>query len=251
MKEIGNISLSNNAGFVVRLEFEYYNESTYKWVRSAGTGDITLGFSKTADPGEYGVPEGCLVRLYANVVWGTDKVSDEMFLYRKRSSYTAMYAISGTTQDSNLEFRGVSTKDLSVAASAKAFDAVSLGQDDILPDLGSLSKEEQDKLMADIEGSPFAHNGSWGPISWNVAFNLDLQDISNSSADVKVSVFSVNIIDAHIDVKNPKVVVDLTVAGVGVTAELGIDFSNRTIYLKGKLNFIFYTKDFNITLLSF
>jgi len=102
-----------------------------------------------------------------------------------------------------------------------------------------------------LDKAPAKTSGSWGPISWNITIHIDYQNIMNSYAEAEISVFGVSIINGRIDVKNPTIKVDLTVAGVGVKAELGIDFEKRIIYLKGTLNFIVYSKDFNITIFHF
>lgn len=246
MTEIGFISLKNKGGFVVRLEFEYFNEGTNKWIRTGGTGDITLGFSAKANPGDYGVPDGCLVRLHANVVWGTDKVSNEMFSYKRSNGGIASYSISGTTLSSHLEFHGISA--ISVG---EGLDSVSLEQANILLDYSNLSDEQLNQIKADLESAPLAQSGSYGPLSWDISFHFDPIDIKKSRADVQIYAYGVNIIAAQLDVQNPKITVDKSIAGVGVIVELGLDFNSRKIYLKGNLNFVIYTKSFDLTILSF
>ena len=107
--DISFISLKNEGGFVARLEFQYFDKCKYDWVRTKGTGDITLGNSKTASPGDYGVPEGSLVRLFASVVLGSDNTSNEAFTYKKSNGSTANYTISGTTLNNKLKFDGIQT----------------------------------------------------------------------------------------------------------------------------------------------
>jgi hypothetical protein len=102
-----------------------------------------------------------------------------------------------------------------------------------------------------LDRAPADTSGSWGPISWNVTVNIDYQNILNSYADVKISIFGIKIIDGRIDFKNPSIKVDLTVLGVGVKAELGIDFEKRKIYFKGTLNYVLKKTDFDITIFSF
>jgi hypothetical protein len=100
-KQIGKFSLKNNGGFVVKLQFGYYDDDGNKH-HLVGTDDITLGLSKTADPGNYGVPDGADVFLYAFVVWGTDNEAKQMFTYKKDSPVTAHYVIDGTTLNNEL-----------------------------------------------------------------------------------------------------------------------------------------------------
>ena len=251
MQEIGKISLKNNGGFVVRLEFEHYNDATGKWIRTGGTGDITVGFSKTASPGEHGVPDGCMVRLHVNVIWGSDKTSTEMFIYKSGSNNVAGYAISGTTLNNHLEFRGVSSANLFAGPMDGDSDSISLEQANALFDYSGISDEQMDEVKANLESSPLAQSGSYGPISWDVGFHLDPKDITKSSVDVKISVLSFNIINAHLDAQNPKATADLSVGGIGVVAELGVDFSKRLVYLRGTLDFDAYKKKFDLTILKF
>jgi hypothetical protein len=102
-----------------------------------------------------------------------------------------------------------------------------------------------------ILSAPRNVGGSFGPFSWTVDFHFDPSNIMNSYAVLKLSVLGISIIDGRLDKNNPKVAVDLTVAGVGVKGEVGIDFNARRVYFKGYLNFIFYKTDYDFTLFSF
>jgi hypothetical protein len=66
-QNIGKMSLKNQGAFVVKMRFSYRDEHDEKQL-SAETGNITLGFTKTADPGDLGVPDDTDVSLYASVV---------------------------------------------------------------------------------------------------------------------------------------------------------------------------------------
>ena len=107
MKQVGKFKLKNQGGFVVKEQFVYYDEDGNK-VHVDGTGGFPLGQSETADPGDYGVPDGASVALYAFVVWGTDNEANQLFTYQKGNSTTASYTISGTTLDNELGLNGVS-----------------------------------------------------------------------------------------------------------------------------------------------
>jgi hypothetical protein len=107
MQQIGKFSLQNEGGFVVKLQFQYIDNNGDK-VHVDGTGGIPLGQTKSADPGDYGVPDGSPVQLYAFVVWGKDNVGSQLFYYSKGSPWTANYTISGTTLDNQLGFTGLS-----------------------------------------------------------------------------------------------------------------------------------------------
>lgn len=245
LQEIEKFKLRNTGGFVTRIQFEYYDENSNEWKQQKGTGDITLGFDKTAEPGDYGVPEGSMVKLYAYVAWGTDNRASQMFIYKKNCGHIASYEISGTTLNNHLEYVGILNPasknmfaDVDMLASAQSF-------------LQELSMEEWTALANSLTDGSRSYNGSCGPLSWNISFNLDMSDISKSYADVKVSLFSFNVINGRIDAKNPKAALDLTVAGGGVKGELGIDFAKRIVYLNGTLSYFFGQKDFNYTLVSF
>ncbi|MCL2496624.1 MAG: hypothetical protein FWF04_04330, partial [Clostridiales bacterium] len=107
MADIGFFSLQNKGGFVAKLAFEYFNASKQKWIRTVYVGDITLGKSIKASPGDYGVPDGSYVRLVAFVVAGSDKTASEQFTYRKNTGSTAKYTISGTTLINSLKYDGI------------------------------------------------------------------------------------------------------------------------------------------------
>jgi hypothetical protein len=106
MQKIGNFSLFNQGGFVTKLQFVYWDDDGNK-IHKDGTGDIPLGQKKTASPGEFGVPNGAMVSLYAFVVWGSDNEANQVFIYDSSSSVTANYTISGTTLDNSLVLNSV------------------------------------------------------------------------------------------------------------------------------------------------
>lgn len=238
MNKIGKICLRNQGGFVVKLEFTYIDGNGNK-IRKKGTGDITIGFSKTADPGDYGVPDGAMVSIFCNVVWGCDNQGNEIFLYQKGDNMIANYVITGTTLSNSLGFTGFSTANDAMAAN-------------VLPqDYANLSNDQMTAIKNDLENPALGQSGSWGPISWDVNMHFDPGDIRKSFLDARIGVFGINIINGRLDINNPEIGVDLTVAGVGVKAALGINFNLGEVYLKGSLNFVFYSKDFNLTILKF
>lgn len=125
-------------------------------------------------------------------------------------------------------------------------------QNDIISEKDiTVSKDIIEYLDKFDSQTPLQASGSWGPISWDADYHIDTTNIMNSYAFLKVKIFGVTIIDTRLDAQNPKATVDLTVAGVGVKAELGIDFNARRIYFNGYLNYIISRKDFNITIFSF
>lgn len=107
MQEVGKFSLKNDGGFVVKLQFVYYDENGIKH-HVDGTEGYPVLQSKTVDPGDYGVPENSLVSLYAFVVWGTDNQATQLFLYKKGNKRTANYRITGTTLNNDLQLIDIS-----------------------------------------------------------------------------------------------------------------------------------------------
>ncbi|MCI8410134.1 MAG: hypothetical protein HFJ09_12840 [Lachnospiraceae bacterium] len=105
--EIGAFRLKNQGGFVVKMDFLFGKDST-NLHRINGSGkNITLGCSETKDPGEYGVHDGDVCTIHADVVAGKDKAGKSYFIYREGNSNTAEFTISGTTLDNELGFNGI------------------------------------------------------------------------------------------------------------------------------------------------
>ena len=101
IQKIGKMSLKNSGGFVARTQFSYLDDNGEK-ILTGQSGDITLGFSKTEDPGAMGVPNGSMVYMHVFVVWGTDNEARRAFVYEKGNTSTANYNISGTTLNNDL-----------------------------------------------------------------------------------------------------------------------------------------------------
>ena len=101
LQKIGKMTLKNQGGFVVKMMFVYRDEEGEKQL-SRQTGNITLGFTKTADPGDLGVPDGSEVSLYASVVLGKDNEARKAFQYEKGNPNTAHFVITGTTLSNDL-----------------------------------------------------------------------------------------------------------------------------------------------------
>ena len=101
MQTIGQMSLHNGGGFVAKISFVYLDDNG-QWQHSNYSGDITLGFTKTEDPGSLGVPNGSVVTLYVDVVLGKDNQAKQAFLYESGNPSTANYVITGTILDNQL-----------------------------------------------------------------------------------------------------------------------------------------------------
>jgi hypothetical protein len=100
-QKIGKFNLLNQGGFVVRMDAQY-RRGNDDWTRVKLTGDILLGQSQSADPGDHGVPDGADVRLAAHVVAGDDKKAEQIYTYKSGNDHIAKYAISGVVTDPTL-----------------------------------------------------------------------------------------------------------------------------------------------------
>lgn len=98
--EVRNVTLKNQGGFVVELDFKV--KALGRDDKLDGTGkDITLGCSETVDPGDFGVKDGDTFCVLAHVIMGKNNTSDWL-TYKKESDRTAKFVISGTTLDNTL-----------------------------------------------------------------------------------------------------------------------------------------------------
>src|SRR5262245_47294836 len=82
MQKIGHMSLRNDGGFVARIQFAYLDDDGNSQLTKQSD-DITLGVTKTVDPGDFGVPDGTICYMYAFVVWGTDNQAKQAYYYSK------------------------------------------------------------------------------------------------------------------------------------------------------------------------
>lgn len=121
----------------------------------------------------------------------------------------------------------------------------------IMADGVSLKSFDPAAHQKELLESPIKSSGSFGPFKWDVDFHIDTANISESYAYLKVAIYGYNIVDGRIDKNNPKITVDLTIAGIGVKGEVGIDFNARRIYFKGYLNFVFYKDEYDFTIFDF
>ena len=163
MADIGFISLKNTGAFVARIQFEYWNNSTSKWVRTDNTGDITAGFSKTSSPGECNVPDGSTVRLHVSVALGSDKDSSESYTYKKGNANIAKYTISGTTLSNTLKYDGLDIHTIYVSGVT------------VSPTSSSLKTGESKTLSATVAPSNATNNN----VTWSSS-NRDVATVSTS-----------------------------------------------------------------------
>lgn len=101
LQKIGKMSLHNGGGFVARMKFAYVDDEGQK-KNTNRTGDILLGQTKTATLDDFGIPDGSLVYMHVDVVWGRDNEGARAFTYEKGNTCTAAYTITGTTLSNTL-----------------------------------------------------------------------------------------------------------------------------------------------------
>ncbi len=106
VQKVGNFCLKNSGGFVVKLQFVYWDDGGNK-VHVDGTAGYPVAQTECLSPDKAGVPDGALVSLYAFVVWGSDNTANQIFYYDASSTATANYTISGTTLDNDLVINSV------------------------------------------------------------------------------------------------------------------------------------------------
>jgi hypothetical protein len=109
MDNIRYIKLKNTGGFVAQIEVQYKEKHTdgqgnvsydaeWKSWHYDGYRDICAGAERTVDPLlDAKIPDGAQVRPKAVVVWGSDRTSDENYIYQESCSKMDVYEISGTT----------------------------------------------------------------------------------------------------------------------------------------------------------
>lgn len=108
MQKIGKMKLKNAGGFVAKIQFTYLDDNGEKKTTTKKSDDITLGFDKTVNPGDYEVPDGSMIYLFVFVVMGKDNEAKRSFIYEKGNTTCANYVITGTTGDNDLGLIDVS-----------------------------------------------------------------------------------------------------------------------------------------------
>jgi hypothetical protein len=98
-QKIGMFNLLNQGGFVVRMDAQFRPSGSNSWTRVNLTSNILIDQSRSANPGEHGVPDGADVRLFADVEAGNDKIGRPIYTYKTGNNHVAKYAISGTAPD--------------------------------------------------------------------------------------------------------------------------------------------------------
>lgn len=109
VQRIGKMSLYNNSGVVVRISFKYFDEKTGQIQRAKSSGDITGGFTKTADPGDdtFKVPEGSMFYMHADVAWNADTTAKRAFIYERGNAAVARYEMTGAWGSTKLKLNDV------------------------------------------------------------------------------------------------------------------------------------------------
>lgn len=99
------VSLKNQGGYVVRMDFVYADGETGDIKRVAGSRrNIALGNSEIQDPGAYGVPNGAAFTVHGDVVMGKDATGAVWLIYDQSSGETASFTASGAVFNSSISF---------------------------------------------------------------------------------------------------------------------------------------------------
>jgi hypothetical protein len=101
MQSVGNFSLHNEGGFLVRISFKYMDRNGQ--MTHSDTGDaIVIDQTSTIDPGTLGIPDGSVLWLFTGVQPGNDNTASQGFIYQSGNSCTAQYTVTGNTVDDTL-----------------------------------------------------------------------------------------------------------------------------------------------------
>lgn len=107
--DIGFFKLENAGGFVARMEIKWEYEKdgnvasgTYE---KDGYHDVCAAAERTIQLNDASnIPDGAVVYLHVKVMLGKGKDSDK-YIYKKDSTKTAEYKISGTTLNNSLKLQ--------------------------------------------------------------------------------------------------------------------------------------------------
>ena len=113
---VGTLEMANFGAFVAFMGCAYKATENEPWKKTRESDGIDTQKSKTIDPGQYGVPNGATVSLYAQASAGQTHQAVEEFIYEEGSPNQATYTFTGTTQNLHLHYGGI--KVTSQAASA-------------------------------------------------------------------------------------------------------------------------------------
>lgn len=91
-------------------------------------------------------------------------------------------------------------------------------------------------------------SGSVGPFTYNVNVHLDTDQMTNSYFVVELKAFSIKLVDVHLDANHPKVTFGGSVAGIGASGTLGVDFNECRIYVEAEVKYLFDSKKFSFDL---
>jgi hypothetical protein len=121
MPQVGYIQLHNSGAFNCNLQY-YYVANGQEHFSSGSGKTLHWGDTETADPGQYGVPDGAPIWPDINVVWGDDhdgSINDDV-VYVRGTNLVAQYHISGTTTDNHLSLSFGPFKEAELASTAAA-----------------------------------------------------------------------------------------------------------------------------------
>jgi len=106
-EKVGNIAIKNQGGFHVRMDFQFIDPRGSSSRLRGSRKTIRLGRTETQDPGNYGLTDGALFTVHADVEAGSSKTGTIWLRYEKNNKRIARFLISGTTLDNELGFNGI------------------------------------------------------------------------------------------------------------------------------------------------
>ena len=109
MKKIRYFKLKNKGLFVTRIVVNYEHDdgkgnSSKGTYECSGYRDICKYAERTLDLTDTSIPNGAVVQLKAEVVWGKDREAGEKYIFDKDAGAMATYRTEGTTRKSKLKF---------------------------------------------------------------------------------------------------------------------------------------------------
>jgi len=111
LEPVGHISLHNKGWFVARMNFLFQNENGNTGHLAGSGKDILKGKAESQELCEFGMPEGAICTIRADVVWGSGKSGQMWFKHESGSKRRANFVIAGTTLGNTLGFVSCDTVD--------------------------------------------------------------------------------------------------------------------------------------------
>lgn len=93
-----------------------------------------------------------------------------------------------------------------------------------------------------------AFSGMVGPFNYMVDLHLDMENPMESAFIVQLSCMGIQLADVHMDAQHPTASIGASIAGVGVTGVLGVDFEQQRVYVSATLGYFIGEKKYDFDL---